>query len=214
MATRKQCNHESESGDEPFGDGPVVTFSVRETREMTADLDSWCKVGRPFEHRVAAHEAGHVVACYMLLSVEGSTINFINGHHGYTWSNVADLEPNTETVQSICSQLALLMPGALHSELEEAHAHVCAWLAGVTAEELFCGELLPGTTHDLNSARAVATLIVREIADSDAYIDLARAETRALLLDHAAAVLAIAAALIRHRTINRSQIAEIMKQNG
>jgi len=54
-------------------------------------------------------------------------------------------------------------------------------------------------------------LIVRE-GSVDAYIEFCRRETRALLLNHAAAVLAIADALIRHRTINRIQIADYVEQ--
>jgi ATP-dependent Zn protease len=119
------------------------------------------------------------------------------------------------SVESLCSHLAPLMPGALDTELEQAHCHCIEFLAGVTAEELFCGgEMLPNTGHDLDAARAVAALICREVADVDAYITLAKAQTRKLLTDHASTVVAIADALIRHRTIDRSQIDTIMRANG
>jgi hypothetical protein len=200
----------------PADDEPArITGCVGEsfepdTREMTVDLV--VKVGRPFDRQLGIHEASHVVCSYMLLSVEGSTIEFVDGHHGRTWANEIDIEAGTETVQSICSQLAPLMAGALDSQLEETHAHVCAWLAGIEGEALFCdGELLPNTQHDLDAARSVAGLITREV---DAYITFAKAQTRALLLNHGAAVLGVANALIRHRTINRSQIDTIMKANG
>ena len=78
---------------------------------------------------------------------------------------------------------------------------------------LFYGETLPNTAHDIKAARDVAALIVRE-GSVDAYIEFCRRETRALLLNHAAAVLAIADALIRHRTIDRIQIDTIMRANG
>jgi hypothetical protein len=200
--------------DEPASDGPVVSFSVRDSREMTAADSVFLGdiVGRRhFDFQVAVHEAGHTLACYMLLSVVGSSIEYIDGHFGLTWSNDAALEPNTESVESICAQLAPLMPGGLDEELEQAHSHVVGWLAGIEAERLFCDELLSRTGHDLEAARAVAALIVRQIADVDAYIEFARNETRALLSTHAAAVLAIAAALVEHRTINRFQIEEIMR---
>jgi hypothetical protein len=98
------------------------------------------------------------------------------------------------------------MSGALTSEIQEAHFHVCQWLAGIEAERLFCNELLPNTAHDILAARAVAGLIVRDVSDVDAYIDFARSETRALLCNHAASVLAIAAALVERRTIVGNEI--------
>ena len=180
--------------------------SLPGTREMAADR----KVGRHFGYRTSVHEAGHCVAGVLLdMSIEGCSIEFIDGHHGRTWSNGADLEPET-SAESICSALKPLMAGALHSELEEAHAHVCMWLAGAVAEEVFCGELLPGTGHDLQAARSVAALICREVADVDAYITFARAQTRKLLSVHAG-VVGIADALLEFRTLNRFQIEEIIR---
>jgi hypothetical protein len=104
------------------------------------------------------------------------------------------------------------MPGALDSELEQAHSHVVGWLAGIEAEELFCDELLARTGHDIQAARSIATLIVRGVSDIDSYIDRARIETRALLTVHAASVLAIAAALIEHRTISGDMIDRIIRE--
>jgi len=189
--------NESDSDDEPVGNGPVVTFSVRDSRELMAADPVGDRIGRRhFDHRVAIHEAGHVVSGYVLLSVAGSTIEFVDGHHGLTWSNDAALEPDADTVESICAQLAPLMPGVLDEELEQAHSHVVEWLAGIEAEKLFCDELLPNTGHDIDAARAVSELIVREISHVDAYIEFARNETRALLIAHAAKVLAVASALV------------------
>jgi hypothetical protein len=165
---------------------------------------------RRFDRQISIHESGHAVASYMLLSVAGSSIEFINGHHGLTWSDGADLEPAT-SVETICRALKPLMAGALHSELERAHFHCIEYLAGITAEELFCDELLPNTQHDLDAARAVAGLIVRgDDSAVESYIDLVRAETRALLSTHAASVLAIADALVEHRTISGDRISEIV----
>jgi hypothetical protein len=177
--------------------------SLPGTREMAADR----KVGRHFDYRTSVHEAGHCVAGVLLdMSIEGCSIEFIDGHHGRTWSNGADLEP-AASVESICSGLKPLMAGALVDELYQAHCHCIEYLAGVTAEELFCGgELLPNTGHDLQSARAVAGLITREVTDVDAYIEFARTETRALLTAHATKVLAVAAALVERGTLNRSEI--------
>jgi hypothetical protein len=168
---------------------------------------------RHFDRQIAIHEAGHCVAGYMLLSVIGATIEFVGGHHGRVWADEAALDPGVESIESLCSQLAPLMAGALDSEIDEAHGHVIQHLAGIEAERLFNGETLPNTAHDIKAARDVAALIVRE-GSVDAYIECCRRETRALLLNHAAAVLAIADALIRHRTIGRAQIDTIMRANG
>jgi hypothetical protein len=82
--------------DEPASNGPDgFPFLFGNTREMTVDpVVPLCgKVGRPFEHRVAIHEAGHVIAGYMLLSVIGATIEFVGGHHGRVWADEAALDP-------------------------------------------------------------------------------------------------------------------------
>jgi hypothetical protein len=218
MTTRDQHKFlESGNDDELAGNGPGdgYSFSVSgNSRElMAADLAFLAdKVGRRhFDFRLGVHEGGHTVASYILLSCVGSSIEYIDGHFGLTWSNDAALEPSTDTVESICAALKPLMPGALDSELEEAHSHVIAWLAGVAAEEIFCSEPpLARTGHDIAAARAVAALIVREVSDIDSYIDRARTETRALLIDQAASVLAVANALIEFRTIDGEQIATLI----
>ena len=166
---------------------------------------------RVSDFQIAVHEAGHTFAGYMLLTVAGSTIEFVNGHHGLTWSDAVDLEPGANTVESLCAALKPLMPGAIDTEMEQAHCHVIEWLAGVAAEELFCNELLSNTEHDLRAARAVAELIVRDVSDVAAYINFARTETRAMLSTYAGGVIAIANALVEHRTLNRFQIAAIIK---
>jgi hypothetical protein len=150
----------------------------------------------------------------MLLTVAGATIEFVNGHHGLTWSDAVDLEPGANTVESLCAALKPLMHGgAIDTEMEQAHCLVVAWLAGVAAEELFCNELLPNTGHDLAAARAVAALIVCDVSgDVDSYISFARTETRALLSTYAGGVTAIANALIKNRTLNRFEIESIIKE--
>jgi ATP-dependent Zn protease len=45
----------------------------------------------------------------------------------------------------------------------------------------------------------------------DSYIIFARTETRAILSTYASAVIAIANALVEHRTLNSSQIESIVK---
>jgi hypothetical protein len=166
---------------------------------------------RVSDFQIAIHEAGHVIAGHMLLTVGGATIEFVDGYFGRTWSDAVDLEPGTDSVESLCAKLKPLMPGVIDTELEQAHSHVIEWLAGVEAETIFCDELLPNTEHDLRAARAVAELIVRD-SDVDSYISFARTETRALLTKFAGAVIAIASALVEHRTINRFEIESIIKE--
>jgi hypothetical protein len=162
----------------PADDEPAeITGCVGESFETDerggmAAIDSVDR--RRFDRQVAIHESGHVVASYMLLSVAGSSIEFIAGHHGLTWSDDADLDPGTTSIQTICSELKPLMAGALADEVEQAHCHCIEYLAGITAEKLFCdGELLPNTGHDLEAATAIAELICRSPSSIDAYLAFA-----------------------------------------
>jgi hypothetical protein len=209
----KQIYESASDEDVLSGGAPVGILDDRQTAASAGGVSREAGITRrTFERRISVHEAGHAVASFVLLTVAGSTIEFVNGHHGCTWSNESDLEPGAETVADICAALKPLMPGMIDTELEQAHSHVIAWLAGVEAEKLFCdASLLPNTGHDLAAARAVAALIVRDVADVDSYIEFGRGETRALLTKFASAVIAIANALVEHRTLNSSQIESIVR---
>jgi hypothetical protein len=53
------------------------------------------------DFQIAVHEAGHVLASYMLLSVNGASIEHINGRYGLTWSNSVDLEPDANNFAAL-----------------------------------------------------------------------------------------------------------------
>jgi ATP-dependent Zn protease len=108
-----------------------------------------------------------------------------------------------------------LLPGVgddradIASELLRAHHHILELLGGVEAEKLFTAEPLSGTSHDLEEASAIASLICRSPAAVNAYLDFCHVEVATLLTQHRASVLAIAAALIERRTLNGTEIDSI-----
>jgi hypothetical protein len=160
-----------------------------------------------FDYRVAIHESGHVTVGRALgMPVCGATINFFDGHFGRTWSDASDLQDGAETVESICARLAPLMPEAIAAERLQLHHSVMELLGGAEAERLFSDTMLPNTTHDLQEATCIARLIVRSPSSVDAYLASARAEVVALLIEHTAAVFAVADALIERRALTGEQI--------
>jgi hypothetical protein len=65
----------------------------------------------------------------------------------------------------------------------------------------------PWTAHsDIRQARALASIICTSEAAIEAYLSFGLAEAKALILQHRAAVLAIAEALMIERTLNVEQI--------
>jgi cell division protease FtsH len=186
---------------------------------MTATDPVGAGVGRRhFDAMVGIHEAGHVVIGRILgMPVAGSTIDRVGDHIGCTWSDEGGLQPCTDTVESLCTALKPLMSGigddrsGIAVDLQRAHYHVLELLAGVEAERLFGGAMLPNTEHDLEEATAIAGLICRSPASVDAYLAFARVEATALLTDHSAVVLAVADALIWHRTLSGEQIDDILR---
>jgi hypothetical protein len=169
----------------------------------------------PFGWRVAVHEAGHCAAAVLLGSrVEGSTIDYVidggRGHHGLTWSTA---DTGTErSVADICGELAPLLPGIgddradIAAELLQAHHQVVALLAGIEAERLLIGHVLPNTGHDETEAADIGRLIARAPSAAESYLAFARAEAAGLLRDHRAVVVALANALLHYRVLNGPKI--------
>ena len=217
------CESDGDGDVLAVGGGPVVILSNRYVAAAAADVYEAGIGRRTFENRVAIHESGHATSSRLLaLPVSFSSIEYANGHYGCTRATSDDDQP-VETVESLCRQLVPLVPdngsrAAIAVELQHAGDQIISLLAGVEAERLFTAEPLPNR-HDLEEARQIAGLICRSQTSVDSYINFCRAEATALLTDNAAAVVAVAAALFRYRTLTGTQIAnaqeiEREKANG
>jgi hypothetical protein len=167
---------------------------------------------RSFDFKLSVHESGHAtVGRFLGQPIAGSTIEYTGNHFGATWDAVGPHDDG-DSVADICTTLGLLMPGigddrsGIAVELQRAHNHILELLAGVEAERLFVGTMLPGTAHDLEEAIAIAALICRSPSSIDAYLAFARAEVVALLTDHRAVVLAVADALVERRILIGTEI--------
>ena len=207
---------ESDGGlDVPAVGNSAVILSGRDVAAAAGGVLEAGIARRSFQTGI--HEASHATVSRLLgLPVVGATIEFFDGHFGATWADDAGLLAGGETVENICRQLAPLLSDTgsradIAIELLYAGDQVISLLAGPIAEELFCAERLPGSEHDEAEATCIARLICRSPASIDAYLEFARVEVVALLSDHRAVVLAVADALVKHRTINGEQIDGIIR---
>jgi hypothetical protein len=83
------------------------------------------------------------------------------------------------------------------------HVRVVDLMAGTVGEMLLHPECLPWVAHsDIRQARALASLICSSEEAITAYLEFGRKEAGALITQHRAAVLAIAKALMIHRTLD------------
>jgi hypothetical protein len=106
-------------------------------------------------------------------------------------------------------------PGEPRINAAEAFAHVHIRVvdlcAGTAAETLLHPDNAPWIAHsDIRKARAIASIICTDEAAIDAYMLFGLAEAKALILQHRAAVLAIAEAPLIERTLNAKQIDTII----
>ena len=208
--------YESASDEDVLSGGaPVGILDDRQTAAAAVGVSREAGINRrTFENRVAIHESGHATSSRLLaLPVSFSSIEYANGHYGCTRATSDDDQP-VETVESLCRQLVPLVPdngsrAAIAVELQHAGDQIISLLAGVEAERLFTAEPLPNR-HDLEEARQIAGLICRSQTSVDSYINFCRAEATALLTDNAAAVVAVAAALFRYRTLTGTQITTLI----
>jgi hypothetical protein len=176
-----------------------------------SELDDW---------RVALHEAGHTVVGRSLGSeVGGVTIVPSETYGGLTWGptgNSARLSSVEET-PDLCEMIAGLMPsfGEPRVNAAEVFAHVQVrvtdLMAGTAAETLLHPQCAPWVAHsDIRQARKLASIICTSEASIDAYLRFGAEEAKALIEQHGAAVLAIAEALMIHRTLDTEQIDTII----
>jgi hypothetical protein len=176
-----------------------------------SELDDW---------RTALHEAGHVVVGRALGSeVGGVTIVEGPDYGGLTWGpngNSSRLS-SVEEKPDLCSQIAASMPGFGEPRENAAevfahcHASVVDLCAGTAAETLLHPACAPWIAYsDIRQARMLASLICTSESAVDHYLMFGAEEAKALIIEHRAAVLAIAEALMIHRTLNSEQIDEII----
>lgn len=187
--------------------------NIQEHATGRSAVDDW---------RTAVHEASHCVVGRALgQDVAGCTIIPGDNFAGLTWGPTFDgsmLNFDNE-VPNLCQAIGELMPGAgeARADAAEIYAHVHVGVVDLMAGTV--GELVlhPACTpwvaqSDIRQARALAGLICSSEESITAYMEFGRAEAKALILQHQAAVLAIAEALMVQRTLDATMIDDIISR--
>jgi hypothetical protein len=183
-------------------------------------------VGRSAAHdlRIALHESGHVVVGRALgQEIGGVTIIPSETYGGLTWgpnyfkSGFDGAANDDDVVPDLAKKIGALMPGPGDSRsdvvdiIAHAHVRVVELSAGTASESLLLPDEAPWVAHsDIRQSRALASLICTSESSIDAYLEFGLVQAKALILQHRAAVLAIAEALLIHRTLNSEQIDNII----
>lgn len=170
--------------------------------------------------RTAIHEASHCVIGRALgQDIAGCTIVPGDDYGGLTWGPAFDrsMLSNHDEVPDLCEAIGELMPGAGEPRVNAAeifahvHVRVVDLMAGTAGELLLHPECTPWVAHsDIRQAKALASLICSSEEAITAYLDFGRQEAKELILRHRAAVLAIAEALMVHRTLDAAMIDTII----
>jgi hypothetical protein len=175
------------------------------------------------DHRIALHEAGHIVVGRALgAEFGGATINAGLDFSGMAWgpsfeapSRLSDLNLATD----ICDRVRPLMPGLGDRRVDGAefytHAHfrIVELMAGTEAERILHTADPPlDAVNDQQQARAFAGVVCCSSSPSaiDRFISYARAEAAAVIAAHRDVVLAIAAGLLEKRTLSAAEIDRII----
>lgn len=172
--------------------------------------------------RVAIHEGSHCISGLVLFgadSLGGATIVPSASFGGLCWGprNSAALGSTEDVPLDLCDQMRALMPGDGESILNgsEIHAHVrgrCIdLLSGSEGERLLCPDGAPWPAKsDLARARSLASIICISVETVELFLAFCRAEAAALVAKHRASIRAVAAALVRHRTLSGEQIVAVV----
>jgi hypothetical protein len=189
----------------------IRDFEGADVGRTRSEIDDW---------RTALHEAGHVVVGRALgEEVGGCTIIEGPDYGGLTWGpkgNSSRLS-SVDEKPDICAQIAASMPGFGEPRVNAAevftlcHVRVVDLCAGTAAETLLHPACAPWIAHsDIREARKIASMVCTSASAVDAYLAFGAAEAKALIIEHRAAVWAIAEALMIERTLNSEQIDTII----
>jgi hypothetical protein len=152
--------------------------------------------------------------------VGGVTIVPGADYGGLTWGPLFDrsmLSTDNEVVPDLCAMIAASMPGFGEPRVNAAevfshcHTRVVDLCAGTAAETILHPNCPPWVAHsDIREARKTASMICTGEAAIDCYLAFGLAEAKALVIEHRAAVWAIAESLMVHRTLDSTQIDDII----
>lgn len=172
--------------------------------------------------RIAVHESGHCIASrFYGLKLGGVTIVETGPYAGLAWGagfkDGSSFDKNFDQTISVIESARPLWPkmGEPHSEVADFVAHarnrIVELLAGSAAEQVLCPDNRPllGAARDKRQAREFAELLCQPEA-VDAYLQYARTEAETIIAKMAHVVLALANALVEHRTMNGEKIDEVI----
>jgi hypothetical protein len=172
------------------------------------------------DQRIARHEAAHLTVGRVLgAAFGGATINadLDLGYGGLCWGPNFQSRFAGDTSTSTIEQIVDLMPGDGDTRDDTAviYQHVFNRIveltAGSEAEKLQFGDNWPAT-DDRQQERQLAGLIFSSPEAQRVFIEACRAEARAILQRHQDVVDALATALVEHRTLDGTQIDEVISR--
>lgn len=166
--------------------------------------------------RTSIHESAHaVMAVYLGFGSVAATVTPGADFGGLVWTGgdpelpdgySASTEEDEHILHSAKIRSVLPPPGSPRDCIEPVlvgiHNEVVFAMAAPAGEELFFGGACRhGCSRDLARARSLAGQICSSPASVDAFVSWAHAESKAILQAHRGAILTVATALLKHRTI-------------